>query len=321
MTQIIQCNICDKAMQRRSLTRHMQNQHDTYQRPARRTPITPMFDSLPQTYRISMNNIEHVDCPVPDCPAIVKNRYNMRAHFCYRHWQDIIIIAEEGLFALPRCPSCLLLGSNIHTPRHRRSQTCIDGTLRHLKRLQQQANEYAEDTVLQIQDLPIANVDTFKYLGRMLSATSNDTPAIQHNIMKAKKTWGRIRTLLKREGADKRTATNFYKAIVQSTLLYASETWQTTQDALQPLMVFHNMVARHLSNRHIRKIPNTDIWVYPDMDAAFRELNLMSISEYIHKRKTNLVYRTQNRPVYLQARNLEILNAGTRLFWGSDMIL
>jgi hypothetical protein len=159
MTQLIHCNVCDQQMQRRSLPRHLQNQHNIYQRPTRRTIISPMFDAPPETYRISMNNTDPVDCPVLDCPATVENRYHMRAHFCFRHWNDTVIIAEEGQHPYPRCPSCLLLGSNIHTLRHRQSQTCIDGTLRHIKRLQQQHNESAEDTTLFIHDLPVANVD------------------------------------------------------------------------------------------------------------------------------------------------------------------
>jgi hypothetical protein len=167
------------------------------------------------------------------------------------------------------------------------------------------ANEFAEDTTLTICGIEIEKVDTFKYLGRPLSATSNEIPAINHNLRKAKKTWGRIRNLLKREGSDVKTSATFYKTIVQSTLLYGAETWDTPADTLQPIVTFHNYVARHLTNRHIRKIPNTEIWVYPNMVEVLKQASLSTIQEYIFKRKINLAHRIQNRPIFMAARIIE----------------
>jgi hypothetical protein len=166
------------------------------------------------------------------------------------------------------------------------------------------------------------NMDTFKYHGKFLSATSNDIPVVDYNARKARKTRGRIRTLLKCKGADKHTKANFYKTIVQSILLNAAKTWQAQQDAIKPIEVFHNQVARHLSIRHIQKLPNTEIWFYPNMSEAFKELSLLTIQEYIHKRITNLQHKTQEkRPIFVAARIQEQLNASTRLFWGSDMMM
>jgi hypothetical protein len=99
-------------------------------------------------------------------------------------------------------------------------------------RLQQYANKLAENTNITINHQPLENIDTFKYLGRPMSATSNDIPAVNYNLKKSKKTWGRIRILSNREGADKKTSTNFYKTIIQSTLLYGSETWQLPQHGI-----------------------------------------------------------------------------------------
>jgi hypothetical protein len=73
------------------------------------------------------------------------------------------------------------------------------------------------------------------------------------------------------EGADQRIMANFYKTILQSSLLYAAETC-------------------HLSNRHFRKMPNSNVWIYPNMAMAYTDLSMLSIPEYIHKRKTNLAY-------------------------------
>ena len=43
--------------------------------------------------------------------------------------------------------------------------------------------------------------------------------------MRASSFWGRLGTLLQREGADPRVTAMFYRAVVQAILLYGSETW------------------------------------------------------------------------------------------------
>jgi hypothetical protein len=83
---------------------------------------------------------------------------------------------------------------------------------------------------------------------------------------------------------------NYYKTIVQSALLYAARTWHTPNEALIPLILFHNYVIRHISNRHIKKLPNTDIWVYPNMAKAFQELKMLPIQDYIQKRRKNIYH-------------------------------
>jgi hypothetical protein len=155
-----------------------------------------------------------------------------------------------------------LLDRNANTIAHQQTARCAKGTRCEIRQEQQLANEFVEDTTLTIRNIEIEKVDTFKYLGRPLSAKSNEVPAINQNLREANKTWGLIRNLLKREGSDIKTSSTFYKTIVQSTLLYGAETWDTPADTLHPIEHSHNYVAWHLTNRHIRKIPNTELWVY-----------------------------------------------------------
>ena len=53
----------------------------------------------------------------------------------------------------------------------------------------------------------------------------DDFPAVRQNIMRARSVWGRLGTLLRREGADPKVSESFYRAVVQAILLYGSETW------------------------------------------------------------------------------------------------
>ena len=53
----------------------------------------------------------------------------------------------------------------------------------------------------------------FQYLGRLLTATDNDWPALAGNIKKARRIWVRLARVLVREGADPKVSQNFYIAV------------------------------------------------------------------------------------------------------------
>ena len=55
----------------------------------------------------------------------------------------------------------------------------------------------------------------FWYLGRLLTATDNDWPAVAGNIKKARRIWGRLTRVLGREGADPKVSQNFYISVTQ----------------------------------------------------------------------------------------------------------
>ena len=74
-------------------------------------------------------------------------------------------------------------------------------------------------------DKRVENVTKFWYLGIHLYQTDDDWPAVQSNIMRSRSVWGRLRTLLRREGAEPRVSKMFYSAVVQVILLYGLETW------------------------------------------------------------------------------------------------
>jgi hypothetical protein len=111
---------------------------------------------------------------------------------------------------------------------------------------------------------------------------------------------------------------NFYRAVIQSILLYGSETWHTTSQSLQKLETFHNKIARHITHRHIRKLANSEIWIYPNMELVLKDSGLLPLQEYIQKRKTTLLRWAQNRDIYHTARHLENNLLRNRKFWGVE---
>ena len=53
------------------------------------------------------------------------------------------------------------------------------------------------------------SVTEFCYLGRILTSTDDDWPAVARNLQKARVTWGRLARILGREGADPKVSRNF----------------------------------------------------------------------------------------------------------------
>ena len=80
----------------------------------------------------------------------------------------------------------------------------------------------------------MVNVPVFKYLGRFVALDDVDTQAAS-NLKKARRVWARISNILRAENASPRVSGMFYKATVQSVLLFGAETWCLTPATLQRL--------------------------------------------------------------------------------------
>ena len=68
----------------------------------------------------------------------------------------------------------------------------------------------------------------FRYLGRLLTATDDDWPAVAGNIQKVRVSWGRLARVLGREGADPKVSRSFYTAVTHQVLLFGAESWILT---------------------------------------------------------------------------------------------
>ena len=62
----------------------------------------------------------------------------------------------------------------------------------------------------------------FKYLGRILTTSDNNWPAVVANLRKARRDWTRLFRILRQEGAYPWTSGTFYKVMVQATLLFGA---------------------------------------------------------------------------------------------------
>jgi hypothetical protein len=67
----------------------------------------------------------------------------------------------------------------------------------------------------------------------------------------------------------------FYKLIVQSVLLYGSESWVLKKYMVGKLNSFHHMCARFITGRHIQQIDEE--WIYSNTQETIKQANLLTI--------------------------------------------
>jgi hypothetical protein len=237
--QRIKCNLCGEAITRRNMIDHQQrkkcqiatnnwqptNQAETeMQEPEPEIENKPWENAPPREYHFSMPKDMWTECPATDCPFKSRSRQKMRHHFWSRHPQATVIIGEEGHTPLPQCPKCGLFQQNVGN-NHQNSLDCKKATTIRENRESAPIQQSAEKVAFSVGDNLIENVKEFKYLGRILQSNDKDMAAVTNNLQRARTKWGQIGRILSRKGANPRSMATFYKAIVQSVLLYGSESW------------------------------------------------------------------------------------------------
>ena len=155
------------------------------------------------------------------CQGWATIRTNFRIHFVHRHVRDTVVILGEGNRPHLRCDRC-----NMFVPRaalnasHPGTEMCARGVERKRLRLAAKVARASAETVFRAYGQPLANVGSFKYLGHLLLATDDDWPAVVVNLRKARNKWARMPWIMRREGADARTPRTFFKAVIQTALLF-----------------------------------------------------------------------------------------------------
>ena len=109
----------------------------------------------------------------------------------------------------------------------------------------------------------------FKYLGRILTATDDDWPAVVGNLGKARRSWGRLSRVLGSEGADPKVSRAFYIAVTKAVFLFGSETWVLTAHMEKALDSFQSKVARKITGRPPRQRKD-GIWFYPPLAGVLK---------------------------------------------------
>ena len=156
-----------------------------------------------------------------------------------------------------------------------------------------------EFTVGEGEDIQVLEkVEVFKYLGRLLAQDDDDVQAIRNQIRRARGTWARLGQVLKGENTSPRVSASFYKAIIQSVLLYGSETWNVTKTALKQLEGFHIRAAYRMAIVNKPKRGSNNTWTYPRTKDVLAECRVGN-NRHIHPKATGYNRAIHRDPPYL----------------------
>ena len=160
----------------------------------------------------------------------------MHVHFWRRHVRGTFIILEEGNLPHPPCENCdMLVPWRALNGRHKDTVMCKSGVERKRRRLAEVEIRESTDMAFEAYGEQLESVPRFTYLERVMTAGDDDWLAVVGNLAKARRSWGRLQRILRREGATPRISGSFFKAVVQQVLLFRVETWVVTPSLLNIL--------------------------------------------------------------------------------------
>ncbi|XP_049764393.1 uncharacterized protein LOC126092712 [Schistocerca cancellata] len=119
----------------------------------------------------------------------------------------------------------------------------------------------ADDSSIEINNKHLQNVSKFKYLGSQIRSDNSLTSEIAARIASAASAFGKLNDRVwKSHDLKLQTKIAVYKALVLSTLLYASETWCCYKADIKKLDKFHLRCLRSILRiKWEDRVPNTEI--------------------------------------------------------------
>ncbi len=94
--------------------------------------------------------------------------------------------------------------------------------------------------------------------------------------------------MLTADNTPPKVIAKFYKAVVQSDLLYGSKTWNLFTTALAWLEGFHIHAAYRMAEKHKPKKGPHHAWVYPRSSNILQECGMATMLHYIDVKRATI---------------------------------
>ena len=161
----------------------------------------------------------------------------------------------------------------------------------------------------------LERVEVFKYLRRLITFDDDDTQAVRGNLARARCVWARISRVLRAEkNASTHVCGMFYKATVQSVLLFGSKTWVLSPATLKRLEGFHAKAARRMTGLLPKLVGGS--WKFPKTNTVLATASLHTIEHYVQVRRAHIMRWVIDRPILKLCRMAERRRGTTpRLYW------
>ena len=179
------CQLCGLDVTATYLATHLEVQHDVRHMYVREEICHPAPRSFVAR---AAPGVGLWHCPVPGCPAVPCTANNLWQHFAFRHPQDMVRINGRKPM---RCGVCGIQTAKVNS-HHLASAKCRN--MAAMRRRHQVAGEAAAAARQRFQayegdprrSAKLRCMETFKYLGRVISNDDCDTPAIRRNLKRAR---------------------------------------------------------------------------------------------------------------------------------------
>jgi hypothetical protein len=288
------CHVCNKALQARSLCLHLSRAHNIHQQVVVADGL--LEERAAAHYRANPGGRKDpIQCPYPGFPGVLSNPYMLRRHFRDLHPKDTVDIPREGNF--PRCKR-FKMQCNPRYLQHIYTQVCLLGAEQRTQRDSAVLAALALRKLLHVEGEVLEKVDLFGYLGWVLAQDNDDVQAVRQQIKKARGIWVRAGQVLTADNTPPKTSAKFYKAGMQSVLLYDSKTWILMTTALARLEGFHIRAAYQMAEKHKPKKGPNHMWAYPRSSNVLQECRMATILHYIDVRRATIFQYVVDRPIY-----------------------
>ena len=117
------------------------------------------------------------------------------------------------------------------------------------------------EELITIEGQNLENVESFTYLGSIISTTGGSEEDINNRIKKARSSYAILNKVWKCRGISRDTKVRIFNSNVKSVLLYGSESWSLTKRLENKLQVFVNNCLRKILQIYWPEIiSNEDLW-------------------------------------------------------------
>ncbi len=271
-------------MQARSLRLHLSRTHDIHQQVVVANALLEEWAGA--YYRANPGGRKDpIQCPHPGCPGVLSSPYMLHHHFEDLHPKGTVEISREGNF--PQCEHCTMQ-CNPWYLLHIHTQVCLLGAEHWTQQDSAVLAALALRKLFHVEGEVLEKVDLFRYLGRILAQDDDDVRPIRQQTKKACGIWARVGQVLMADNTLPKVSAKFYKAVIQSVLLYGSKTWNLTTTALARLEGFYICAAYRMAEKHKPKKGPNHGWAYPRSSNVLQEFSMATILHYINVRRATI---------------------------------
>ena len=146
----------------------------------------------------------------------------------------------------------------------------------------------AADVPITLQGAPLADVESFTYLGSVINKAGGTDEDIKVRIQKARAAFIILRNIWMSKELGLNTKLRIFKTNVKTVLLYGSETWRLTASAARKLQSFVNGCLRRIVGiKWYDRVTNAQLW---------ERTSQRPVKEDIQVKKLKWIGHTLRRP-------------------------